>query len=150
METFYQCYLSRLRDLHEDMERAIAGLPQEALDWVPGPDMNTLAVLVVHICGAQRYWLGEVVAGKPSGRDRETEFRTKALDAGILLQRIHDALDQAQGVLDLLSLQDLADVRTSRNNKQVTVGWVLAHVMAHTALHVGHIELTRQLWSQNH
>ena len=38
-------YLDRLEALHAGLEEAIAGLPVEALDWVPGPGMNSLAVL---------------------------------------------------------------------------------------------------------
>ena len=36
--------------------------------------MNSMNVLVVHLIGAERYWIGDVIAGEPSGRDRESEF----------------------------------------------------------------------------
>jgi len=151
MELFFEAYLSRLSELYKDVEGAITGLPQEALDWVPGPDMNSLAVLVVHTCGAQRYWLGDVVGRTPSARNREAEFRVQSLDAGVLLDKIRDTLADAQAVLEKLGLQNLPEIRVvPRNDRQVTVAWALSHVLAHTALHVGHIELTRQLWDASH
>jgi len=60
-------YLERLQALHESIESAIEGLPQAALDWVPGPDMNSFAVLVTHVAGAERYWIGDVAGRDPSG-----------------------------------------------------------------------------------
>jgi hypothetical protein len=31
-------------------------------------------------------------------------------------------------------------------DRQVTVRWSILHVIEHTAQHVGHMQLTRQLW----
>jgi hypothetical protein len=28
------------------------------------------------------------------------------------------------------------------------VGWALCHILKHTALHLGHLQITRQLWEQ--
>ena len=36
-------------ELHADIEKVMENLPVEALDWVPGPEMNSIAVLVVHL-----------------------------------------------------------------------------------------------------
>ena len=48
VQPFVEDYLERLQDLHGAIERAIEGLPQAALDWVPGPDMNSLAHALEH------------------------------------------------------------------------------------------------------
>lgn len=74
MHPFFEAYLDRLQELHAGILRAIDGLPAAALDWVPGPGMNPIAVLVVHAAGAERYWIGDVVARDPSDRDRAAEF----------------------------------------------------------------------------
>lgn len=42
----------------------------------------------------------------------------------------------------------LADY-TERLQALHTVAWRLAHALEHTALHLGHMEITRQLWEQN-
>lgn len=92
MHPFFQDYLDRLQRLHDYIERAIQGLPQTALDWVPGPNMNSLSVLIVHVTGAERYWIGDVVGRDPSGRDREAEFRAQGLDVATLKKRLADSL----------------------------------------------------------
>nr|MBC8492461.1 DUF1572 family protein [Chloroflexota bacterium] len=53
MLSILEDYWERLQALHADIERTIAGLPQAALDWAPGPEMNSLAVLAVHVAGAE-------------------------------------------------------------------------------------------------
>ena len=149
MQPFLEAYLDRLQGLHVDMLRALGGLPAVALDWVPGPDMNSIAVLIVHTVGAERYWVGDVVARDPSGRDRAAEFRAQGLDTTTLEQRLGDALAHTQGVLEGLTLQDLETVRVSpRDGREYTVAWALAHALEHTAMHVGHIQIMRQLWEQ--
>ena len=51
-----------------DDAQAIAGLTPDALDWKPTPDTPSLAVLVTHTCGAERYWVGDVAGRDDSGR----------------------------------------------------------------------------------
>jgi uncharacterized damage-inducible protein DinB len=149
MHKYFADYLACLTALHMDIERAIDGLPQETLDWKPGVDMNTIDVLVVHLAGAERYWIGDVAGQEPSGRDRAAEFQSGGLDASELRLRLSAVLENAQGVLDRLALEDLAATRISpRDGREFTAGWALAHALEHTALHLGHIQITRQWWEQ--
>ncbi len=63
-------------------------LPPEVLDWKPGSEMNSLSVLIVHLTGAERYWVGDVVKRDASARDRNAEFRVSEWTAAMLKQRI--------------------------------------------------------------
>ncbi|HEY5271156.1 MAG TPA: DinB family protein, partial [Anaerolineales bacterium] len=74
---------------------------------------------------------------------------TQALSADALEAHLVSADDYARLALARFSLPDLEAVRQSpRNAKTFTAGWCLAHALEHTALHTGHIQLTRQLWEQ--
>jgi uncharacterized damage-inducible protein DinB len=149
MHVTFVNYMERLQRLHADVEGAIAGLPQEALDWVPGSEMNSIAVLVVHLTGAERYWIGDVVGREPSGRDRAAEFRVQGLDEAALKRRLDETLAYCRGIVEKLTLQDLEAIRTSpRDGQQFTVAWSLLHTLEHTAIHLGHIQIVRQLWDQ--
>ncbi|MGD0610550.1 MAG: DinB family protein [Anaerolineales bacterium] len=150
MQPFFEAYLNNLQELHHDIQSTLKELPPAALDWAPpGSGFNSLSVLIVHLTGAQRYWLGDVVAREPSDRNREAEFQVRELSLDGLTKRLDDSLDYVHRVLENLTLPDLETSRvSSRNGREVTVAWALAHALKHTALHVGHIQITRQLWEQ--
>ena len=149
MLLFYQEYLERLQDLHAGIQKELADLPVEALDWVPAEGMNSLSVLVVHLTGSERYWIGDVVMGESSDRDRDAEFRASGLDVGALNQRLDDAFNYARAALERLDLADLdRQCLSPRSGKHFSASWALLHALEHTAIHLGHIQLTRQLWNE--
>jgi uncharacterized damage-inducible protein DinB len=149
MQYFFTDYLDNINELHNDILQTIIDLPQEALDWSPFSGGNSCNVIITHIAGAEKYWLGDVVAGVPSGRDREAEFRVKNLTIGELEVHLQGSSAYMRDILENLSLGDLESSRISpRNGQQVTVAWALDHALKHTAIHLGHIQITRQLWEE--
>jgi len=149
MIQFFAEYLDNLAELHSEILRTVRHLPAEALDWVPFPDGNSLSVLVVHTSGAEKYWIGDVVANESSARDRPAEFRVKNMRLQDLEARLNESLGYAELVVGKLRLDDLEAKRINpRDGQEVSVAWALAHVLKHTALHLGHMQLTRQLWDQ--
>jgi hypothetical protein len=148
MQPLFAELLARFAELHQAMQQAMDSLSQEALDWVPGPEMNPISVIVTHTAGAERSLIGELVGGEPAQRDRTTEFRPQGVDAAELAQRLAQAHACAQDALEKLSLTDLSAARTRRDGTKTTVAWALLHALDHTAEHTGHIQITRQLWNQ--
>jgi hypothetical protein len=149
MQPFFADYLNCLESQHNDIKASLAELPQTGLDWKPGAGMNSLCVLAVHVAGSERYWIGDVVAGEPSGRVREAEFHAHGIDAAALILRLDESLSYVCSVLEGLALVDLGKKTISpRDGFESNVGWVLGHVLAHTGIHAGHAQMTRQLWEQ--
>jgi uncharacterized damage-inducible protein DinB len=150
MQTFYQEYLNVLQTCHSDILKALDGLPTVALDWISGPEMNSISVLVFHLTGAERYWIGDVAAQEPSNRDREAEFKVHDLGADAVKKRLDDNLAYARTALEKLTLQNLEESRVSpRDGHKFTVAWALLHALEHANLHLGHIQMNRQLWEQS-
>jgi hypothetical protein len=87
METYYQTIYDYFLRLHEDARQVVMGVPQEKLDWSPGEGVNSMAVLVVHMAAAERFWIGDVALGEPSNRDRASEFEVGGLSLDELLAR---------------------------------------------------------------
>jgi uncharacterized damage-inducible protein DinB len=138
----------RFREIHADLAKAVDGLPPEALDWTPGAETNSINALVVHLTASEGYWLG-LAMGEPPERVREQEFRAHGLTADELKGRIAAADDLARQALARIPLADLGTARTSPlSNKTFTAGWCILHALEHSALHLGHVQLTRQLWEQ--
>jgi uncharacterized damage-inducible protein DinB len=149
MQTFFKDYLSLLHDCHNGILEALEDLPQAALDWVPGPDMNSITVLVFHLTGAERFWIGDIAAQEPSNRDRAAEFRTRGVEADVFRNRLADNLEYARNAVERMSLQDLESTRVrSSDGSEFTVAWALMHALEHATSHLGHIQITRQMWEQ--
>jgi uncharacterized damage-inducible protein DinB len=151
-------YTDRIHDLRGQVTKLIAGLPQEALDWRPLPAMeseagaeqaegttNSLAVLAAHIAGAEHFWIGEVVGALPPSRDRDAEFTVQGLDATQLVARLGQTAAETREVLGGLQPADLDEMREV-DGHTFPVRWCILHVIDHTALHLGHMQLTYQLW----
>lgn len=149
MDPLLTAYSERLAALHDAMDQTLAGLPPEALAWSPGAEMNSLAVLAVHVAGAERYLIGEVVGGEPSGRVRATEFATTGGEADALRAGLAAALAHSQAVLARLDPDDLGRTSHSPQHQQTyTVAYALLRALDHMAEHVGHMQMARQLWEQ--
>ena len=149
MQSFFTTYSNLLQDCHNGILQALEGLPQAALDWSPGQDMNSIAVLLAHITGSVRYWIGDIAAQEPSNRDRAAEFRVHGVEADVFRKKLADNLEYARNVLEKMSIQDLESTRVSPGNgREYTVAWALIHALEHATLHLGQIQLTRQLWEQ--
>jgi hypothetical protein len=123
------------------------GLPPEALDLSPKPGVNSITVLIVHLTGSQKFLFGEVIGGQDVHRDRDAEFLAKGIPADALIQRLNDSLEFVAGVLEGLTTADL-ERRCMFRTREVTVGWVIGHSLKHTATHLGHIQVMRDLWEQ--
>ena len=149
MEQLLSEMIDRLEAIHRAIDGVMTDLPDAALDWSPGPEMNSLAVLLAHTLGAERYWIGDVAGGEPSGRDREAEFRTAGRTTADFAAQAQTTLAHSRTTLTRLTAADLVGVRTAPLfGQRVSAGWAILHALEHTALHAGHMEITRQLWSQ--
>jgi hypothetical protein len=149
MLPFYEALADRFNELHGDIQRDLDALPPEALDWKPGPEMNSVSVIIVHLTGAERFLIGDVIMGESSNRNREAEFRVAGMSKADLIHRMSETEDYLKAAFEKLRLSDLETERTHpRHGNQVSVAWALLHALEHAATHVGHIQLTVQLWHQ--
>ena len=114
MAPFFVDYLERLAMLHQEMDKTLTGLPQAALDWTLGPELNSLAVLAAHVAGSELFWIGDVIIRQKSTRVRDHEFQTTAVTAEDLKTRLAQALADSRQAVAQLTLADLAEQRTSR------------------------------------
>ena len=146
MKQPFEDFYKLLEDLHENCKDQIAGLAQDELDWSPGTGMNSIAVLVVHIAGSERFWIGDTIMREPSGRDREAEFVTSGVSEQALVDLLDTSLAYIEGAFDRLDVEVLAENRISpRDGREISVTRTIANVIEHTALHLGHIQITKQL-----
>lgn len=143
-------YLHMIEDLRGQVRDVILDLPAEVLNWRPLPAsddhaMNSLAVMAAHVAGAEHFWIAEVVGGYPTTRDRPAEFVTEVDGPDSLVRRLDEVGAETRAVFARLTAADLDGTRDA-HGRPVTVRWGILHVIDHTALHLGHMQITYQLW----
>ena len=137
-----------LAEQHDAWRQVLDGLSAEALNWSPGPEMNSLAVLVTHSLGAEAFLIATAV-GEAVQRDREAEFRAEAPDATTLLRLIDESSARTAELLDRVTAEDLSAIRQpagDRLNRRHPGIWWLLHAVEHSREHLGQALLTRQLY----
>lgn len=131
-----------------DIVKAMDG---PGLNWRPlERDANSVAVIVTHLCGSEAFWFRQVLGGVNVGRNREAEFRARADRAQELLELIDGAEAQSAPVLEALTERDMGRVHDPGPDfphlSPHSTREVLLRVITHTHTHLGHLEMTRQLW----
>ena len=126
-------------------------MPPEALNWPLGvPETNTLYASAFHACMSSRDWVVVRVGGGRVERDRDSEF---GADGSLAELKAHwnTTLQTTRETLEKLSAGDfdaprLLHFQATGNERPGTVRDCLLHVIEHANIHLGHIQLGRQLW----
>jgi hypothetical protein len=138
------------------LERAVAcldGLTESQLNWRPAIDgANSAYALAAHTLGNARAWVLGIACGRDIGRDRPAEFRATGADMARLrddLARLSREIAEALAALDpaqldrrLVPAQELWGESAPR---EISVRDALMQVIEHASLHVGHLQVTRDL-----
>jgi uncharacterized damage-inducible protein DinB len=149
MNSLYQAYAEWLHEVHAEILNDLESFPPEALDWVPGKEMNSVSVVIVHLTGAERFYIGDLIMGDPSNRIRDAEFQVKGMSKQDLVLRLNETESYIRKALEKLNLDTLDQERVDpRYGKKMTVAGALLHTLEHSAIHAGHIQITAQLWHQ--
>ena len=139
-------YLGLLEGLQRRLHKDVQDLPAEAMDWSPGQEMNSVAVLLAHITGVLREGI-DIALDDPPGRVRAQEFQTRGVLSAEMLRRLDAAIDDARGALPRLGLEDL-DKERNDDDGPISCGMALLHSLEHACLHLGHLQVTCQMWRQ--
>src|SRR5215207_1072981 len=145
-DQFFADYLERLEDLQHRLHKEVRDLPAEVMDWSPGPEMSSVAVLLAHIAGLLHEGI-DIALGDPPGRVREQEFQTRGVPSAEMLRRLDAVIDDARDALPRLGLEDL-DKERDDDDGPISCGMALLHALEHAYLHLGHLQVTCQIWRQ--
>ena len=109
-----------------------------------GPATNSVAVLITHCCGVTGFWLGHVVLGDDTDRDRDAEFVASATVAE--LRALIDAtVASASEHLRRIDAGESTPDSPMRNKLDVddpSDTSIVVHVIEELYQHLGHMDLT--------
>lgn len=126
----------------------LEGLDDEQLRRPMTPSGTNLLGLVKHLAAVEYEWFcrtfqrpTEPLPFDPEDPDADLRVRPDETTAGILdfYRRARQAADQ---VIEEMPLQQTG---TAWFGEQVSLGWVLVHMVEETARHAGHVDIAREL-----
>jgi hypothetical protein len=131
----------QFRKLKALADGAMAQVPAEDLFAVPGPEENSIALVVKHVAGNMRSrWTGFLVTdGEKADRNRDAEFVREPSDTPeSIRRRWEEGWALLFGVLASLRDEDLERTVTVRGEPH-TVVQAMHRQMTHYAYHVGQV-----------
>lgn len=135
--------LQRQRDL---VAWKLKGAPNEVLGSAATPSGMSLHGLVCHLTNVERSWLRDVFAGQDDLRydwtedDPEAEWRVPA-DTTMteLLAKYAEESSRCDTVVTAAPSLDVTSA-----SRDMSLRWILLHLVEETARHLGHIDLLRE------
>lgn len=147
MQPAVKTALENLQGTRDAYRNTIRGMDKDALNWRPGTETNSPAALIVHIVGSQGALISAILR-RDFARDRDAEFQATAESDTELLAM----LDQQEALLNELAPQitadDLAEIRERTDGRKNTGLYWLFHNLTHQREHLGHLQLTKQMYEQ--
>lgn len=136
-EAFVADQQRKLRDIRRRMLGTLGQLSEADVNWRPGEQCNSVANLVVHVCGnlTQRYVAQ--IGGAPDVRDREAEFSLEIHrtldDLQWMIDSTFDAVDE---ILAGITPERLLETMPVRDRREPVL-YVITHTINHASEHLG-------------
>lgn len=140
MDAGVQGMLAHLEATWDGLLEAVGVADDRAFYWTPGPEFNSIAILLRHLAGSERWWIGEAIGGIPSHRMREAEFARDRPRREEVLRAVEEARRTTRQALSPMTMEDL--------QAEMTVAWgkpprrssklsALLHYIDHLGYHRG-------------
>lgn len=135
-------YISEFAKYKKLGEQTIAQLSEEALNFVPSAEANSIAMIVRHLHGnlCSRFTDFLTTDGEKPSRNRTEEFALTTYSHADVERYWQGGWEQLESALAALSDEDLRRVVTIKG-KSVTADGAICRALAHVAYHIGQIVL---------
>lgn len=144
-----QEYLKSIESRRAKIFATLESAPPEAWNWTPTNDeTNSLFVIATHCIGSEHGWIFEILGRGARTRNRSAEFFVKGNALDELRAEYEQVGKETRQVLSALTNDDLLTTRFRESHGDVSVRWIILHVIEHLSEHLGQMELTKQLWEQ--
>ena len=147
-------YANVFERLGREVLTSMDGLPESALHWtLPLPQGASLFTHATRLVEENAFWVLEVIGGRPPVCDQSSQIGSEGTFTNLntrytrWFKTLHTVLDNLpDAILDLF-----VDVPSSYQSlfgtKKTTVRVCLLYAVQQSAVHLGHIQLIRQLFA---
>jgi uncharacterized damage-inducible protein DinB len=152
MNAEIETYSKYIRKQIADVHASLKGLSDDQMNRRPNvPGANSGFVIATHVFGNARAWILGIACGQPLRRDRPGEFASRGTYDG--LEKAAGALsDETNAALVQLDASTLGDRPSPTQGlwgegeaHEITRREALAHVLEHASMHLGQIQMTRDI-----
>lgn len=131
--------LFRMDESTRMIKKSIANLSDEELWQKPSNSLNSIANLMLHLCGNITQYVISSLGEVEDQRKRDLEFSvTGGLDKYQVFKKLEDTVDDAKRVILEASLEQLLEKRQVQGFTFSGVG-VILHAVEHYSYHTGQI-----------
>jgi len=131
--------LYRMDENTRMIKKSLAEISEEELWQKPNSSLNSIANLIVHLCGNMSQYVISSLGETEDKRIRDAEFSiTGGLTKNELLKKLDDVVDTAKRIIFDATPSQLIQMRSVQGFSFSGVGIVL-HVVEHYSYHTGQI-----------
>jgi uncharacterized damage-inducible protein DinB len=152
-------YLDGMEEVREQLREAVAGMSDDQIGRAAVPGAHAIAALVLHIGEAEWYWMRGVISGdKVTDEIRQAaywdvlkepkRFSEKSFSAEFCLNEIRKIRQQTHQTLasmDDSSLDRVFTFERGGETHELSLRWILHHLIDHEAQHKGQILMLKRL-----
>ena len=146
--------LSRqIRSILGRVSACLEGLSEGQLNWKPLiAGGNSVYVIATHTLGNARAFVLSIACSQPLERDRPAEFRASGRNAADVMAQARRLSDDMEAALVRLSPSELnrrllppQSLWGEGEAQEISVREAILHVVEHASMHLGQLQITRDL-----
>jgi uncharacterized damage-inducible protein DinB len=155
-------YLSGLEEIRAQLREIVSDLTDEELGRRVLPNVHQIGNLILHLGEAESSWIHSIVAGKELDEEAkkfahwydttETDFAVKGYSAKECIERIDKISLMSREILAKFTddhLDKLFGFDQKGKRIEVSLRWILHHLIDHEATHKGQISMLKRLLREN-
>lgn len=138
-EELVQNALYRMDESTRMIRKSLADISEEELWLKPNESLNSIANLILHLCGNITQYIISSLGETEDSRNRDLEFDAiMSANKSEILAKLEDTVDTAKRVIFDSSLDQLLETRSVQGFSFSGVG-VIIHAVEHYSYHTGQI-----------
>lgn len=152
-------YLSGWEKTRAELREIVSDLSNEELSQRLSPEAHQIGGLILHLGESEAGWIHAIIAGRELDEDEkkfvhwydttETDFAAKGYGARDCIERIDKISEMSRRILQEFTDLDLERLfgyeRSTGERVEVSLRWVLHHLIDHEAHHKGQISMMKRL-----
>lgn len=137
--------INHLQESTKRVETCLQVLTEEQVWHKPNESSNSIANLILHLCGNMTQYVLSSLGNQPDSRERDQEFLIKGgLNKTALFEKLSSTVAAVILVLEKFTEKSLLQIKSVQGFSKSGVG-IIVHVTEHFSYHTGQITLLTKL-----